>query len=114
MLIARSYGERHLDESQRPGDFETAGGDAPRSLRASGARGANLLGALGGCWWPIEITPLWAQRFALLLPTGWVMDGLHKLISFGEPVAAVLPHLAITSAVALAAGGAAVRSFRWE
>ncbi|MCL6506572.1 MAG: hypothetical protein K6T59_06075 [Bryobacteraceae bacterium] len=29
-------------------------------------------------------------------------------------VAAVLPHLAITSAVALAAGGAAVRSFRWE
>ncbi len=85
-----------------------------RQIVGLGVISANLLGALGGCWWPIEITPLWAQKFALLLPTGWAMDALHKLISFGEPAGAVLPHLAITSAAALAAGGAAVRSFRWQ
>jgi len=48
------------------------------------------------------------------LPTGWAMDGLHKLVSFGEPVNAVLPHLAITAAAALAAAVVAARSFRWE
>ena len=43
---------------------------------------ANLLAALGGCWWPIEITPDWMQFVQKLLPTGWTMDALHKLISF--------------------------------
>ncbi len=23
---------------------------------------SNVLAALGGCWWPIEITPPWAQK----------------------------------------------------
>ncbi|MDH3554055.1 MAG: ABC transporter permease, partial [Gammaproteobacteria bacterium] len=43
---------------------------------------ANLLAALGGCWWPIEITPDWVQGLQKLIPTGWTMDALHKLISF--------------------------------
>lgn len=74
----------------------------------------NLLAALGGCWWPIEITPPWAQKLALLLPTGWAMDALHKLVSFGEPPAAVLPHLFVTAAAALLAGWAAARAFRFR
>ena len=32
---------------------------------------SNLLAALGGCWWPIEITPDWMQFLQKLLPTGW-------------------------------------------
>jgi len=74
---------------------------------------ANLLAALGGCWWPIEITPDWVQFVQKLLPTGWTMDALHKLISFEAGALAALPHL-----VALLAGTAlvalmAVRSFRY-
>ena len=42
-----------------------------------------VLAALGGCWWPIEITPEWMQSLALALPTGWTMDALHKLVNFG-------------------------------
>lgn len=53
----------------------------------------NVFGALGGCWWPIEITPDWMQQLALFLPTGWAMDGLHKLVSFGAPPTEVLPHV---------------------
>lgn len=34
---------------------------------------ADLLAAWGGCWWPIEITPEWLQKFAMFLPTGWTM-----------------------------------------
>jgi len=45
--------------------------------------GSLLLAALGGCWWPIEITPMWMQNVATFLPTGWIMDILHKLMYFG-------------------------------
>ncbi len=52
----------------------------------------NALAALGGCWWPIEVTPTWMQKLAWLFPTGWVMDAIHRLTSFGDPPSAVLPH----------------------
>jgi ABC-2 type transport system permease protein len=79
-----------------------------------GVIASNLLAALGGCWWPIEITPLWAQKLALAFPTGWAMDALHKLMSFGAPAAAVLPHTAVLLAAAALAGYAVTRSFRFQ
>jgi len=75
---------------------------------------SNVLAALGGCWWPIEITPPWAQKLALAFPTGWAMDALHKLMSFGEGPAAVLPHVAAFLTVALAGAYVLSRTFRFE
>lgn len=79
-----------------------------------GVIATNVLAALGGCWWPIEITPSWMQKLQLFLPTGWAMDALHKLISFGAGPSSVLPHLiAMTlGCVVLVAVGA--RVFRFE
>ena len=75
---------------------------------------SNVMAGLGGCWWPIEVTPLWAQRLAVFLPTGLAMDGLHKLVNFGASPAAVLPHLiALTLASALALYVLA-RTFRFQ
>ncbi len=51
-----------------------------------------LLAALGGCWWPIEVTPEWMQKLAMFLPTGWVMDALHQLMYFGGELADVINH----------------------
>jgi ABC-type multidrug transport system permease subunit len=79
-----------------------------------GVISSNLLAGLGGCWWPIEITPLWAQRLALFLPTGWTMDALHKLINFGAAPATVIPHVCVSVALALAAGWVLARKFRFE
>ncbi len=75
---------------------------------------SNVLAALGGCWWPIEITPPWAQKLALVFPTGWAMDALHKLMSFGDGPAAVVPHIAGFLAVAFAGALVLTRSFRFE
>jgi ABC-2 type transport system permease protein len=73
-----------------------------------------VLAALGGCWWPIEITPRWTQQLALALPTGWTMHALHQLINFGAgPSAAVLPTAALVAG-ALALGVAGVRTFRYQ
>jgi ABC-type multidrug transport system permease subunit len=63
-----------------------------------------LLAALGGCWWPIEITPEWMQNLALFLPTGWIMDALHKLMYFGGTLQQVSLHivaLILLSSIAL-------------
>ena len=79
-----------------------------------GVLGTMALAALGGCWWPIEITPAWMQSLAGFLPTGWTMDALHKLVSFGYGPAAALPHAAALAAGALLCAAAAARTFRYQ
>jgi ABC-type multidrug transport system permease subunit len=81
---------------------------------AIGVIASNALAALGGCWWPIEVTPGWMQKLQLFLPTGWAMDALHKLVSFEASPVTVIPHI-----VAMAVGAAlvlvmATRVFRFE
>jgi len=66
--------------------------------------GSLLLAALGGCWWPIEITPQWMQNLANFLPTGWIMDAMHKLMYFGSHLQDVLLNifaLVVLSIIAL-------------
>jgi len=75
---------------------------------------ANALAALGGCWWPIEVTPDWMQFVQKLLPTGWTMDALHKLISFQAGPQSVIPNVVMLVAAAAVFGWLAVRNFRYE
>ena len=75
---------------------------------------ANILAALGGCWWPIEVTPDWMQFVQKLVPTGWTMDALHKLISFEAGAMSALPHLITLVLAALFVGALAIRQFRYE
>ena len=75
---------------------------------------ANALAALGGCWWPIEITPPWMQMLQNFLPTGWTMDALHKLISFQSGAASALPQLSIIVGATLVVAALAVNRFRYE
>lgn len=75
---------------------------------------ANALAALGGCWWPIEITPPWMQTLQKFMPTGWTMDALHKLISFQSGAASALPQLAIIVAATLVVAALAVKRFQYE
>ena len=75
---------------------------------------SNVLAALGGCWWPIEITPDWMQALQKFLPTGWTMDALHKLISFGAGPVSVLPNVLVLLLASLAVTALAVNRFRYE
>jgi ABC-2 type transport system permease protein len=79
-----------------------------------GVIASNVFAGLGGCWWPIEITPLWTQKLALAFPTGWTMDALHKLMNFGASPVSVLPNLCVTAVAALVAGYILSRSFRYQ
>jgi ABC-type multidrug transport system permease subunit len=80
---------------------------------AVGVLVASVLAALGGCWWPIEITPRWMQSLASVLPTGWAMDALHRLVNFRLGAASALGDVALLVAAALVVGWVATRRFRY-
>jgi ABC-type Na+ efflux pump permease subunit len=75
---------------------------------------SNLLAALGGCWWPIEVTPRWMQALASWLPTGWVMRALHELMFFESGPRGALPAILLLLAGALVLGAIAARRFRFQ
>jgi ABC-2 type transport system permease protein len=45
---------------------------------------AMLFAALGGCWWPLEITPPLYQTIVKVLPSTWAMLGLTDIIVYGK------------------------------
>jgi ABC-2 type transport system permease protein len=75
---------------------------------------ANALAALGGCWWPIEITPDWMQMIQKITPTGWTMDAMHKLISFQSGAASVIPQLLLLLVATVVIAAFAAKRFQYQ
>lgn len=71
-----------------------------------------VMAALGGCWWPLEFVPPALQLVAHLLPTGWAMDALHQLITFGGGLAGAKSAVLVLIGFGLAANAAAWKFFR--
>jgi ABC-2 type transport system permease protein len=70
-----------------------------------------LLAALGGCWWPLEVTPQTFQTIALFTPTYWAIQGIHDVMSFGKSWSAVLPECGILTAFGLVITAIAIPLF---
>jgi ABC-2 type transport system permease protein len=51
---------------------------------------AMLFSALGGAWWPLEITPPTYQALVQVLPTTWAMKGFNNVIIRGQNLQGVL------------------------
>ncbi len=75
---------------------------------------ACVLAALGGCWWPTEVTSPGMQALARWLPTGWAMDAMHQLINYRAGPASAVGSLLLLLAAAVAVGWVAARRFRYE
>lgn len=71
-----------------------------------------LMAALGGCWWPLEVAPSALKVIALCLPTGWALQALHQLISFGSGIGAVVTPLLVLLGFGAVANFTAGRLFR--
>jgi ABC-2 type transport system permease protein len=70
--------------------------------------------ALGGLWWPLEITPGAYQAAGHVVPTGWAMDAMHDLVSRGYTLQGVAPQILVLLGFALVFSVAAVAAFRYE
>ena len=70
--------------------------------------------ALGGLWWPLEITPRGYQLVGHLVPTGWAMDAMHDIVGRGYGLAEVATGALALAGFAAVFTAAAVLSFRPE
>jgi len=70
--------------------------------------------ALGGLWWPLEITPRAYQTVGHFIPTGWAMDAMHNLMSRGYSLSGVMPQVLVLLGFAVVFSAAAVAAFRYE
>jgi len=73
-----------------------------------------LTAALGGAWWPMEITPPAYQTAVKVLPTTWAMRGLTDVIVRGTDVSGVLPEVAMLLGFAAVFLGVGIWRFRYE
>jgi ABC-2 type transport system permease protein len=84
------------------------------AVEAMGAPISLVLTALGGGMFPIEMAPAWMRTVSMCLPTGWAMDGYHKLLWEGLSWTSVLPNLAVLSAFAAVFLFVGIRYLRWD
>ncbi|MFT3830232.1 MAG: ABC transporter permease [Opitutaceae bacterium] len=71
-----------------------------------------LMAGLGGCWFPLELAPDSLRIAGHCVPSGWALDALHRLISFGGDLGSVVKPLAVLAGFGAAATAAAARWFR--
>ncbi len=84
----------------------------PDKVVGLGVLAGNVMAALGGCWWPIEVAPDFMKTLAKAFPTGWAMSALHQLMSFGGSWPHIVGPLLALTAFALAATALAAKLLR--
>ncbi|MFC1998671.1 ABC transporter permease [Chloroflexota bacterium] len=73
---------------------------------------ALILAPLGGCWWPLFITPKWMQFIAKITPHAWANNGFNKLMVFGADFGSVVTEMLALVGFAVAFGLIAIWRFR--
>lgn len=73
-----------------------------------------LLGALGGAWWPLEITPPSYQAAVRVLPSTWAMLGFQDVILRGQGPHGVLLETGALLAFAAVFFTVGIWRFRYE
>ena len=86
----------------------------PSQLGAFSVLSVNVLSALGGLWWPLEVTPEWMQQLARFLPTYWGLNAMQNVILKQSSILELVPHTLILlgfAAIFIAIGS---RAFKYE
>jgi len=83
-----------------------------RSASSIGVLTSLVLAPLGGCWWPLFITPKWMQFIAKITPHGWATTGFNKLMVFGGDFSSAVPAMLALAGFAVVFGTIAILRFR--
>jgi ABC-2 type transport system permease protein len=73
-----------------------------------------MLAALGGAWWPLEITPQIYQTVVKALPSTWAMTGFNDVILRGKGVVDVLPIAGVLRGFSVVFFAVGIRRLRFE
>ena len=75
---------------------------------------ALVMTAVGGGMFPMEVAPAWLKPVSLFFPTGWAMDGFHKLMWDGLGWTSVLPNLGVLVAFSAVFFALGIWFLRWD
>jgi ABC-2 type transport system permease protein len=73
-----------------------------------------VFAALGGAWFPLEVTGEAFAAIGHLMPTAWAMDGFQNIVVRGQGLGAVIVPAAVLLVYTLLFFGIAVWRFRFE
>ncbi len=96
------------------GLFIAAFGKTPEAARGIAIFATMIMVMLGGAWMPSFMFPQWLQKFTILIPTRWAVDGFEAMTWRGLGFDAALPSMAALMGFTLLFGGLAVWRFRRE
>jgi ABC-2 type transport system permease protein len=85
-----------------------------RSASSIGVLTSLILAPLGGCWWPLYITPQWMQSISKITPHAWATTAFNKLLVFGGDFNSVVPNMLMLAAFGIVFGVIAIMRFRTE
>ncbi len=85
-----------------------------RAATTAGVLASLVLAPIGGCWWPLFITPEWMQALAKLTPHGWANGGFNKLMLFGADFGDATQEMAAIALFGVAFLAVALWRFRIE
>ena len=83
-----------------------------RSASSVGVLTSLILAPLGGCWWPLFITPQWMQSLAKITPHGWATTAFNKLLIFGGDFNSVVPNMLVLAGFGVVFGLIATLRFK--
>jgi ABC-2 type transport system permease protein len=85
-----------------------------RSASSIGVLASLILAPLGGCWWPLYITPQWMQTVSKITPHAWATTAFNKLMIFGGDFSSVVPNMLVLIGFGVVFAVIAVLRFRTE
>jgi ABC-2 type transport system permease protein len=85
-----------------------------RSASSIGVLASLILAPLGGCWWPLYITPQWMQFISKITPHAWATTAFNKLLIFGGDFNAVVPNMLVLVGFMVVFGLIAIIRFKTE
>ena len=89
-------------------------GKTPEAARGLAVFATLVMVMLGGAWVPSFIFPQWLQRFTVIMPTRWAVDGFDAVTWRGVGMDAAVTPMLVLLAFALLFGSVAIWKFRRE
>ncbi|MDD5288001.1 MAG: ABC transporter permease [Dehalococcoidales bacterium] len=85
-----------------------------KSASSIGVLTSLILAPLGGCWWPLFITPKWMQLISKITPHAWATTAFNKLLVFGSDFDSVVPNMLVLAGFMVVFGVIAILRFRTD